>query len=213
MATGLATGMATGIYTGIATAMNGKATELLATEKSVFVVDLDDTLVYFDEMGKYDHLKLYYLRPHAKEFVEELRQLTPGNKMVLWSAGIAPYVYDVLFKTPIGPCFDFVLTRDDCETSKRIFKVSKSVNYVKNYMIKSSSNKEFNPKNYKWVLIDDQAVQNGGKGYDELITVPKYRPENKNDKALVKILLQRNLPQIELYYPHFIPPGYFSSSF
>jgi len=189
----------------MATGMSGEG-----TEKSVFVVDLDDTLVYFDETGKYDHLKLYYLRPHAKEFVEELRQLAPGNKMVLWSAGIAPYVYDVLFKTPIGPCFDFVLTREDCETSKRIFKVNKSVNYVKNYMTKSSSssNKEFNPQNYKWVLVDDQAVQNGGKGYDELITVPKYRPDNKNDKALVKILLQRNLPQIELYYPHFISPSF-----
>lgn len=167
-------------------------------DKYVFIIDLDHTLIFFDEEGKYTDEKLYYVRPYAKELLEGLRSLNPKNLLVLWTAATNPYVYDVLYKTPIGPYFDHVFRREHCEESMKRYNLLKSARYVQKLM--------GDPEDYLWILIDDNAAVNGKDTYDEIIEVNKYLPDLKGDDTLLKILIEKSIPTIRRFYPHILNP-------
>lgn len=158
---------------------------------TIFVFDLDHTLIYFDEEGDILTTPSYYIRSFASEILTFLKKLDENNLMVLWTRGIKEYAMDALKNTKLGENFNYVLSEDDCKKSIRYFKFPKSKDYLEKFICeveKPVGLDEDSLDSYNWILIDDKAVENGGKTYDDYYEIKPYlksivKKERKDNKV------------------------------
>lgn len=141
----------------------------------VFVIDLDECLVYFDEFCSCDKVPKYYVREYAIKFLELLRQLNERNILILWSAGKEPYVTDVLYQSNLGTHFKYSLNREHYKASFKKFGIPKSAEYIAAYLKARHFSDEYSAiKEFDFYLIDDKATVNGGGTYFSEINVLPY---------------------------------------
>ena len=165
----------------------------------LFVIDFDHTLAVYDSElqledraeGEEDFASLY-TRPFMFQFLNFIKKVNKNNVIILWTKGQKMYIQRAVLILGIANFFDHILSREDCDLSKKKYNMYKSMEYIN----------ELFPdyRNMTSVLIDDYAFINGsGKpkyqlksSYSELIKVEPYLIENVlqfNDNVLLNLML------------------------
>ena len=149
---------------------------LSALSPTVFVIDFDETLAYYDEdyilqdgTHPMDSHPSFYTRPFFEHFLSFLKSFNKNNILILWTAGTTCYIYLAIFIMNIAPYFYKILSRPDCEESLKQYGYKKAHAYL--------ISKYPTLANMKSVLIDDQAHTNGCNEYDLLINVAPYNSD------------------------------------
>lgn len=154
--------------------------------KIVCVLDMDETLGFFDE-------KTFHVRPKYSVFIPFLRLLRCD--IILWSLGGDEYVKRVVTGTLtdiLKHAVD-ILSYSHCKQSLEDYNYYKAAEYVR-HMYKDP---------IFLIGVDDKAKQNMGLDYDMLVSIPPYRKHNPHDRALLdtmeKIIqgVAANLPDRE----------------
>ncbi|RWS19308.1 hypothetical protein B4U80_12322 [Leptotrombidium deliense] len=131
----------------------------------VLVIDLDETIVYVDELHKLSptDCTIFY-RSEIYDFINYMRQWFKNNIfIILWSAGEDSYVREIVFRLNIP--FDLILTCNDCDKSILEYDdTMKSVSYVRNheYVNKWIKTKimDMTVGSIVYAIIDDKAFEN-----------------------------------------------------
>lgn len=131
-----------------------------------FVFDLDETLVYVQG-------KDIFIRPYSESILQALNK-SQSNIVILWSAADFTYVHNILIRLNWSHYFKKVLTRDDCESSFKLFGENKSCFFIKNLL-----KRENEMYNIQFIFIDDLASKNETKNeYDFKINIVPYNKPN-----------------------------------
>jgi hypothetical protein len=150
---------------------------------SIFVFDLDETLVFYDEECKVECEPKYYVRYFAADLLRLIEYIHPSNILILWTAATDPYVSDILFKTKLGSHFRHVLTWTQCrESMLEENGVVKSAKYLLRYLSANEPHlttvgETFSRPDwhqYVCVLVDDKSSVNGMGSYHSEISVAPY---------------------------------------
>ncbi|RWS30411.1 hypothetical protein B4U80_13622 [Leptotrombidium deliense] len=133
----------------------------------ILVVDLDETLIFFDEDNclKRQCYTLFY-RPEIYSFFEYLRAWFRDNIfLVLWSTGENMYVNDILHKLHLN-YFDVVYGRTESDKSELEFEARKSIRYLKQnkcvqlFLKKMYVKFEASMYHTKYAIVDDKCDEN-----------------------------------------------------
>lgn len=158
---------------------------------TIFVFDLDHTLIYFDEEGDIFITPSYYVRKYSHELLTFLKSLNENNLLVLWTRGTKEYAYDVLTNTNLGMNFNYVLCEEECQESIKYFQYPKSKEYLYEFITNTEKPLGIDKDTldtYNCILIDDKAVENGASTYDEYIQIKPYTKtiaKKENDKKII----------------------------
>lgn len=175
----------------------------------LIIIDLDQTLVFFDEKSTVASNKKYYLRPFCEFFLEGLHsRLKPNCLIILFSLAEKLYVQDALHKFNIFHYFDIVLTKEDGDNCLRQYGSFKNAEFI----IHLPEVKEFclkkNPFNYPYlVLVDDLAKENT-KGeflaidYHLKIAISPFKAETIKSKQIDTCLLESLYKILSFWHLH-----------
>lgn len=154
----------------------------------IFVWDLDETLVFFDEHGEiFKGEPMYYLHPQARVWLKFCNRV-PNAMTLLWSHGHSDYVHDAVFRLELNTYFDVIYTHKECEKSLEEFGALKAYEFIQHKIPTSLKTQS--------ILIDDRALINskfnslpGENTYTHIIQPPPFTAQfitnfmnNKIDK-------------------------------
>lgn len=135
---------------------NKKEDKQLFGEPTVYY-DCDDTLVMWDRDYSFSstvkgtvHLELYgnnyYLKPHKKHIALLKQHKSEGFKIVVWSAGGAPWAREIVSKLELTDQVDIILSKpefyvDDCLPEDFLHKQNRIYYEYEEETEKNESNK------------------------------------------------------------------------
>lgn len=118
------------------------------------VWDLDETLAN----NSYDNCQrpMYYLRPYCREVMDAIKEDFDVVN-VLWTMSTGDLAYDVIVRLKLATYFNKIMTRVDCERSKREFGTFKDFRYLVKTL------KYQNTADITSVIVDDRVDDNVSK--------------------------------------------------
>lgn len=142
----------------------------------VFVLDVDETLLYFNEKTS-----TVLLRPNCEMFLKKLYEL---GILILFSMGNREYLKNLMgvFSRDSYE-FTMILTRTDCERSMKKYGKFKHSMFIH----EKFEQLDWKKMGYCLVGIDDQSRTNFDDGYDLIFEVEPFTGNN-NDVVLCRLL-------------------------
>lgn len=153
------------------------------------VLDLDETLVHYDEVGGQ-----FFLRPFAQEFITQTSKIF---EVVIFTAAVKEYADWILDRLDAGKCISHRLYR--CSTSQQngvyIKDLQKLGRDLSKMLIVDNSPENFQLQPENGIFIKSWYDDPSDKALEELVRVLKYAAEQKGRdiRESIKELRSKNL--------------------
>ena len=136
------------------------------------VLDFDHTLAVTDtefvlERDLSGKFRSIYTRPFLYPFLDFIKSVNKNNVIILWTAGTKFYINYALLLLNIAHYFDHVLSREDCDRSKRDFGMKKSHQFLVEQFPQY--------RNMRSVIVDNYARHNSrNTGFSKVISIKPF---------------------------------------
>ena len=136
------------------------------------VLDFDHTLAVTDtefvlERDLSGKFRSIYTRPFLYPFLDFIKSVNKNNVIILWTAGTKFYINYALLLLNIAHYFDHVLSREDCDRSKRDFGMKKSHQFLVEQFPQY--------RNMRSVIVDNYALHNSrNTGFSKVISIKPF---------------------------------------
>lgn len=137
----------------------------------VCVLDLDETLGYFDK-------NVFHVRPKVDFLVDFLR--FSQIDFILWSLGSDSYVTRVVngYLPEVAQYAYKMFGRSECSTSCELYNYKKCSEHIRIMY----------ERDILLIGVDDKAMENMDNGYDMRIAVKPYEETDNQDRELFKVV-------------------------
>ena len=136
------------------------------------VLDFDHTLAVTDvefalERDVSGKFRSIYARPFLYNFLDFIKSVNKNNVLILWTAGMEFYINHALLLLNIAQYFDHVLSRKQCDESKKDFGKKKSHRYL--------IRKFPQYRSMRSIIVDNFALHNSARsGYSAVISIKPF---------------------------------------